>query len=199
MKGKNVSASPTTGVAKVKPGPTGTQLTETGSARLPTLGRPTHPNVCADPRDELPPLLRTIVPKGTASLMSWIRYGETPLDQRLVPKAIDALDALKRQHFEIRKPATNKQIVDALLMIAETIQVELPEGHGLFVYTSLLQKIPAFLLRQAMVEVMETHSYRTMPLPAEILNTPAVQGWKMTDIWLEHFCARNLAILSARL
>ncbi len=131
--------------------------------------------------------------------MSWIRYSETPLDQRLVPRAIAALEELKYLHLEIRKPATSKQIADALLMIAETIQVELPEGQGLFVYNALLKKVPSFVLREAMVQVMKTHTYRTMPLPGEILQTPAVGEWEMVDIWLEKFCARNLAILTARL
>ena len=198
MKQLSVNVSQITGGAKAKRAETGTQLTETGSAKPLTLGRPDNPLCLEDPRDELPQLLRPIVPKGTASLISWLRFSLIPLDDRLVKKAIVTLEALKAQHLEIRKPATNEEFLEALMMIADTIQVELPTGHGLFVYTALLQKLPKLVLQEAILHVMKTHTFRTMPLPAEILAAPAVGEWEMTNIWLEKFCSRHLALLKAR-
>lgn len=152
-----------------------------------------------DPLLELPVSVRAIVPSGTAHLISWLRFGLTELDQRYVPRAIAALEQVKANHLAMRAPATPEQLLDALTMIADTIQVELPEGNGLFVYVSLLGHLPAHVLKEAVLEVMRTHTYRTMPLPAELLKTEAAQRWEFSDIWLEKFCSKNLALLKARL
>ena len=43
-------------------------------------------------------------------------------------------------------------------------------------------------------EILRTHTYRTMPLPAEFLNSQAAKGWAVAVVWLpgqiKHWRAR---------
>lgn len=199
MKKLSEIASSIIGSARVKPGATGTQLTATGSARRTTFPRPANPFCRGDPLLELPASLRPIVPSGTALLLSWLRFGETPLESRHLKRAIASLEELLRIHEQTRAPATDEEILDALTMIADTIQVELPEKHGLFVYVALLQALPQRVLQEAVLEVMRTHSYRTMPLPAEILAAAPARDWPIHAEWIERLCNYHIGALKRRL
>jgi len=69
-------------------------------------------------------------------------------------------------------------------MIAGVIQVELPEEMGLTAYVQLLQPLPVHVLRLAGMEILKKHSYRTMPLPAEFLQSEPAREWAVV---VSHF------------
>lgn len=198
MKRVSETSSGIIGSAVAKLERTGQQATAIGSAKPQSFPRPVHPAVQADPLQELPRLVRSIVPVGTALLISFLRFSGEPLPDQYVVRAIAALERLGTEHEKLRTPAPPIEIIDALTMIASAIQVELPEEDGLFVYVTVLQGAPGFVLKEAMLEVMKTHTYRTLPLPAEILKARPAIEWTNTDRWMLGFLKTNLQSLRRR-
>jgi hypothetical protein len=130
-------------------------------------------------------LIQPIVSASTARLLSWLRFGESPLDKELVPKAIAALDKLAADRAAFVQPASPEEILKLLEQVATTFQVELPSPDGLAVYIACLQGLPAPILRMAMIDVVKSHTYRTMPLPGEFLATNPAKEWQWQFDWLE--------------
>jgi hypothetical protein len=187
----NQPSSSTTGSALEPLRQTGTQLSVTGSGKKPELPRPQSPYCRADPLHELPPLIRPIVSASTARLLSWLRFGESPLDPALVPKALAVLDKLEADRAAFVRPATPEDILRSLEQVATTFQVELPSPDGLAIYIACLQDLPAAVLRLAIVDVVKSHTYRTMPLPGEFLATSVAKEWKWQFDWLERTLAEK--------
>jgi hypothetical protein len=146
--------------------------------------RPVHPHVQADPLLELPASIRPIVTEGTALLISWLRYGDRNLEQRYVLRALEALARLEADMVSLSAPSEPGEVLDILHTVASTVQVELPEELGLTAYVSLLTPLPTHVLSLAAMEILRSHSYRTMPLPAEFLASQAAKEWAAVKAWL---------------
>ena len=153
------------------------------------MPRPTVPHCRGEPIQELPESIRSIVNDSTARLLSWLRFGETKLDAAYIPAAIEALTLLEEAHVTLALPSTQGQVRHAIDIIAQTVMVELPEDLGLFAYAAILGDIPGHVLELAAIEILRTHTYRTMPLPAEFLKTRAVVEWGHATRWLPNMCA----------
>lgn len=117
-------------------------------------------------------------------LISWLRFGESPLDPAYVPRALAALERVAVAFTEIDTGSEPGEVIDVLHMVATTIQVELPSEVGLDAYVALLQPLPLHVLRLAAYEIMQTHTMRTLPLPAEFLKTTEVVSWYVARRWL---------------
>lgn len=74
------------------------------------------------------------------------------------------LDIILKKH-----QAHDAEIAVMLDQLAQTIQVSVPTEQGLIPYYQLLGGMPRPLIEPAVLAVLSTHRYRTMPLPAEIL------------------------------
>jgi hypothetical protein len=131
------------------------------------------------------------VNEGTALLLSWLRYGESELDAKYIPRALDALDRLAADMIVLSAPSETGEVLDILHMVASTVQVELPEELGLTAYVSLLQPLPTHVLSMAAMQILRTHTYRTMPLPAEFLQSEAAREWAAVVVWLPQFIAHQ--------
>lgn len=182
----------TTGLQVEKPTPTGTLPSATGAGKLPSFPRPQSPVCKGDPLDELPPLLRQIVPSGTGLLISWLRFGREPLDPRYHERALAALVRLEQQCQDYLRPSDPEDIINAIAKVAEVFQVSVPDEDGLLIYAAVLQELPTPLVKKAVIEVCKTHKYKTLPLPAEFLD--AVKD----DLWQWKWLAKTLPILKQR-
>lgn len=170
-----------TGLVPESPCPTGQLPIVTGSGGPPSLPRPRSiaSLVKEDPRDELPPLVRAIVTEPTARLISLLRFDPAALDPRYHAAALKRLTELQQQIQPwLAPPASDEQIVRTLETIASTFQVSLPEEEGLMIYVAVLQKLSAQALKAAAVEICKTHKYKTMPLPAELLEAANKEQWQ---------------------
>lgn len=125
--------------------------------------------------------------EGTALLISWLRFGESPLDERYIPRAIDALTRLHFDLATLDKGSDSDDIIKILRMVANTVQVEMPEEDGLVAYVALLQHLPRHVIQLAALDVLRTHTYRTMPLPAELLASTEVASWLIAISWIRKF------------
>ena len=130
-------------------------------------------------------------------MISWLRFGETPLHERYHERALAALAALRLRLQEIDTPSEPEDVVHILHMVAETIQVEMPNELGMEAYQSLLQQLPKHVLRLAALDVLRQHSYRTLPLPAEFLASTEVESWAVAKRWLPRMIDKWEADLAA--
>ena len=55
-----------------------------------------------------------------------------------------------------------------LEQIAATLGVEIPEQHGAELYLELLEDLPSGPVKRAQRQILKTHAWKTLPLPAEI-------------------------------
>lgn len=177
-------SSSTTGSQEEQSEKTGIVPTATGSSKQQRLPRPTHPAVREDPKDELPRYVRQIVSDPAARLISWLKYGDAPLDSSLLPAARSIINKLEQDLDDISRPADENEIIEVLNMIADMIQVELPEETGLILYIQLLSELPRHIILEAGKEILKTHKYRTMPLPAHFFTTTAAQSWAWQSDWM---------------
>jgi len=113
-----------------------------------------------------------------------MRHGEGDLDQHLIPQAVDDLQRLEWDLSHLAAPSDAKDIGKILAMISGVVQVDVPEDMGLEAYVQLLRPLPLHVLRAAALEILGTHTYRTMPLPAEFLQSRAAREWKAV---IDHF------------
>jgi hypothetical protein len=183
--GKNLL---TTGSRSASRDETGTQLTETGSARLSTLPRPAHPFCQGDPMTELPTSLRSIVSEPVALLLSWLRFSKKELDPCYARQGIEALTRLEADLVGLTAASEPGQVIAILEAMATVVQVAMPEDIGVKAYVALLQHIPPHVLELAMLEILRSHEYRTMPLPADFLKCGEVTMWKAAEPWLRKMC-----------
>jgi hypothetical protein len=172
------TTSETTGGEQASPRQTGLQPSAAGSEGKRLLPRPSLPVLPADPLLELPLSVRPIVTESQARLISWLRFGEKPIDFILIEPAVLALEKLVIRHDEWRQPITPEELLAILEQMAGVIQTELPNAEGLALYAGVIGKLPREIVKRAVVEVLSKHSYRTMPLPADVLNTVIATDWR---------------------
>jgi hypothetical protein len=138
------------------------------------------------------------VSDGTALLLSWLRFGKTPLEARLIPRALEALARLDADLVVHSAASQPDEVLDMLHMVASVVQVELPETLGLTAYVALLQPLPPHVLKAAALEILNTHVYRTMPLPGEFIASDAAREWKQTSTSMRKLIAHWQAELLQR-
>jgi hypothetical protein len=141
------------------------------------------------------PLLRPIVDDETASLLSWLNYGEKNLEPHQIPRALELLDRLDVDIGVWSRPSESVEILDILEMMANIIQVDQPVDAGLKAYVSLLQVLPSHVLSASAMRILRTHTYRTMPLPAEFLQGPEAREWQAIVDYIPQQIARHRARL----
>jgi len=142
------------------------------------------------------PLLRPIVDDETASLLSWLNYGGKNLEPHQVPRALELLARLQADLQVLAQPSQPGEILDVLEMMANIIQVDQPVDAALKAYVSLLQPLPSHVLSAAAMRILRTHTYRTMPLPAEFLQGPEAKEWQAIAEHMPQQIARHrLALL----
>lgn len=85
---------------------------------------------------------------------------------------------------DLDRPSEPATVIEMLRVVAATVQVDAPEDRGIDTYVMLLHHLPAHVLQLAAVEILRTHTFRVLPLPAEFLNTRAVDEWLVVrDCW----------------
>ena len=161
-------------------------LVETGTLRIGTgSAKPVRLEELADdrtdPLDALPRLIKPIVSVPTALLLNYLRFGHPT---RIVSE--DDLFTLQRLAFDfvgLSQPSSLAEVIEVMTMIASVIQVDLPMDEGLKAYAALLHRLPRHVLKEAALEILQHHAYRTMPLPVEFLSSPAARVWEDTVEW----------------
>jgi hypothetical protein len=119
-----------------------------------------------------------------------MRFGETELDPRDAAGAVKLIERMEEGLVRISAPTPHRNVIDVIRMIAETVQVDMPEDMGLTVYVAILEHLPSHVLSAAAIEILTTHSVRVLPLPAEILATNAVQEWIIVEKHWPNLCAQ---------
>ena len=132
-------------------------------------------------------------------MISWLQLSDQRLEATAVADAIESLVQLRAAQVTLAAPAQPDEVTAILTMLAETIQVELPERLGLSAYVAVLQELPRHVLEAAAIEILKTHAYRTLPLPAEFLATEAAREWAWVKDWLPRACEQWLARLEKQL
>lgn len=160
---------------------TGMRPTETGSEKPARWADP--PYDPTDPRVALPRLIKPIVNEQSALLLSYLRFGKPT--RTIVVDDLFTLRRLSSDFRQLSRFALPHEVIDTLTMIAGVIQVELPQEQGIEAYVALLQRLPPHVLKQAALEILMKHSYRTMPLPVEFLESPAAKAWADTVEWFD--------------
>lgn len=118
------------------------------------------------------------MPSGTALLISWLRFGRGPLDQRYKERAHAALTRLATDYQDYLVPADPEDIIKAIEKVAMVFQVTVPDEDGLLIYAAVLSELSTPMLKRAVVEVCRTHKYKTLPLPAEFLAAASDEAWQ---------------------
>jgi len=115
-------------------------------------------------------------------------------------KGLDTLTRLAFDFQHLKKSSSHQDVLAVIEMVAATIQVETPLDVGQTAYVALLQHLPKHVLREAALEILRTHKFRTLPLPAEFLDSEAVTNWKNIVDWFPKMiedCRRKLQKLLA--
>lgn len=84
-------------------------------------------------------------------------------------RAIAALSKLRTDIAANVAPADPAEITRNVELMAQMFQVELPEDDGLMLYVATLSDVPAPLLKKGLVHACKNHKYKSLPLPAEII------------------------------
>ena len=120
--------------------------------------------------DGLPKWLTETATAPELRLLASLRLApRTAVPDELLLTAIETLTIIDSKINEINAPCTGEEIANALKLMADTIQCELPEPQGIMVYAQLLYHLPSNVLKQACIYCLRTHKWRTLPLPAELL------------------------------
>lgn len=132
-----------------------------------------------------PPLwLRQIVNDSTNYLVSWLnRHRRLPENWTAEQARLElspALLAVRRA----QAPASLEEVASALEAIAQVFRASLPEKTGLKIYISVLQDMPCAAFKEACREVVKTHKYPNMPLPAQFIEAGKPTEEKIL-FWLE--------------
>lgn len=137
-----------------------------------------------DPRLALPRLMRSIANEESASLLNLMSSGKNPRREQ-IPHALTVLDRLWLDFQQLARGSDHHDVLEVLEMVATTIQTETPQDVGQTAYVHLLQHLPRHVLREVAFEILKTHSYRTLPLPSEFLNSHTVKVWEDTLRWFD--------------
>ncbi len=168
-------SSKTTGLAMERPSSTGKRPGETGSVAL------TLPDL-AQVHVLLPPhWLKPIVDDQLSCLVSLVNM------RRPIPVSSDeAKQALTHALAQVRgafAPASPQEITSSLEVVAEVFRAPLPERQAFKLYVAVFQDIPAVAFKEACRQIVRTHKYPNLPLPAEFIEaakpiTKQLQTWE---------------------
>ena len=80
-------------------------------------------------------------------------------------------------------PASPQEITSSLEVVAEVFRAPLPEKQAFKLYVAVLQDLPALAFKEACRQIVRTHRYPNLPLPAEFIEAaqPIIKqmnGWK---------------------
>jgi len=80
-------------------------------------------------------------------------------------------------------PASPQEITSALEVVAEVFRAPLPEKQAFKLYVAVFQDIPAVAFKEACRQIVRTHKYPNLPLPAEFINAaqPIVEQMQTWD------------------
>lgn len=80
-------------------------------------------------------------------------------------------------------PASPQEITSSLEVVAEVFRAPLPEKQAFKLYVAVFQDIPAVAFKEACRQIVRTHRYPNLPLPAEFIEaakpiTRQLQTWE---------------------
>lgn len=157
-----------TGSVTAKAWSTGEQHGATGSGDQP------HTNALIPAQQiTLPAELRTIVPD---SVLHWMSLPSETMPWHLTDHSIDELQEASaalthaQEGVERALPLVSKQkIADVIGSIAEMLQVTVPSEMGLKLYLHALKDLPAYKFEAAALQLIKTHKWPRLPLPADFI------------------------------
>lgn len=115
---------------------------------------------------------------GIALLISWLRWSKEPLPEKYRARGRAALAQLRQTITDYLQPATSEAVIRSIDLLATTFQVSLPDEDGQMVYAAVLSEVSAPVLKNAVIKICKTHTYKTLPLPAEILKAAEEEMWQ---------------------
>jgi len=152
----------------------GKPLGETGSGALTLYGLEERHAVIPQP------WLRPIVDEQLSCLVSLVNM-KKPLPNSLTyeeaKQSLTLALAQVRQAFE---PASPQEITSSLEVVAEVFRAPLPERQAFKLYVAVFQDIPGIAFKEACRQIVKTHRYPNLPLPAEFIEAskPTVEHLK---------------------
>jgi len=98
----------------------------------------------------------------------------------------EAKQSLTHALFQVRgafAPASPQEITSALEVVAEVFRAPLPERQAFKLYVAVFQDLPAVAFKEACRQIVRTHKYPNLPLPAEFINAaqPVIEHMKLWD------------------
>jgi hypothetical protein len=170
-------SSKTTGLAMERSSSTGKQPGATGSGAL-TLPDLEQTYVIIPPH-----WLSPIVNDQLSYLVSSVNMGRQlpgSLTRDEAKQSLTHALALVRGAFA---PASPQEITSSLEVVAEVFRAQLPEKQAFKLYVAVLQDLPAVAFKEACRQIVRTHRYPNLPLPAEFIEAaqPIIKqmnGWK---------------------
>jgi len=156
-----------TGLAKPSAEQTGVPAGATGSATLP--GSPRAPVLYPALKASVEPMLSALTKRWLAT-----EYYKTT-DQlighgsSLLQEVISTLDNDLATIEEAMRPAGKAEIIKTIEAMAALFQAPVPDGVGLDLYIMALARMPAPVFRAARNELVTTHKWPRLPLPADFV------------------------------
>ena len=157
-----------TGLPKASPKQTGEQRGVIGYDDLSSLPLPE--------KDRRPTELRTIINDSARRL---VNLAFTKRIEGLAEDSSISLDLIERGEQELTlalsaaqqalPPVTRPKIADALHTLAEMLQCSVPTPEGLKLYFHALQDMPYYKFQYACLELVKTHKWPKLPLPADFI------------------------------
>ena len=170
-------SSSITGLEQANQSLTGKPHGETGSGALTLYGLEERHAVIPQP------WLKPIVDEQLSCLVSLVNMKRPLPDSLTYEEAKQSLTlalARVRQAFE---PATPQEITASLEVVAEVFRAPLPERQAFKLYVAVFQDIPAVAFKEACRQIVKTHRYPNLPLPAEFIEaakpvTEHLKSWR---------------------
>lgn len=170
-------SSSITGLEQANQSLTGKPHGETGSGALTLYGLEERYAVIPQP------WLKPIVDEQLSCLVSLVNMRRPLPDSLTYEEAKQSLTlalARVRQAFE---PATPQEITASLEVVAEVFRAPLPERQAFKLYVAVFQDIPAVAFKEACRQIVKTHRYPNLPLPAEFIEaakpvTEHLKSWR---------------------
>lgn len=170
-------SSSITGLEQASQSLTGKPHGETGSGALTLYGLEERYAVIPQP------WLKPIVDEQLSCLVSLVNMRRPLPDSLTYEEAKQSLTlalARVRQAFE---PATPQEITASLEVVAEVFRAPLPERQAFKLYVAVFQDIPAVAFKEACRQIVKTHRYPNLPLPAEFIEaakpvTEHLKSWR---------------------
>ena len=138
---------------------------------------------------ELSPSLKEIV--SVSALCLVVTLNRMPKTYRLPAdypfgRALSDLTIMHGRLSDLAAKATPEQVAAVLAGLADLFQVELPTKVGLKLYVSVVSELPHSLLVTAARRVAQSHRFKTLPNPAELLEAVNREHEELAA-WVKHF------------